>query len=94
MLVAVGVRRSGGTTDPRGAPDEVFVAKPPARRRRPHEGLVVEACRQQARQGVVDGPDIEAKRRPPILTGGDQTVEQLLRRSAYVGFGARSAVKL
>ena len=94
MLIAVRIRYGGTTAHSRGVPNKVFVAQPPARRRRPHERLVVEACRQQPRQYVVDRSDVEAKRRPAVLTGGDEALEQLLRRSAHIGFGARSPCEL
>src|SRR5213079_1133306 len=59
MLIAVRIRYGGTTAHSRGVPNKVFVAQPPARRRRPHERLVVEAGRQQPRQCVVDRSDVE-----------------------------------
>ena len=47
MLVGIGIRLARGAAHARGMADQVLVAKPPLRRRRPHERLVVEAGRNE-----------------------------------------------
>ena len=51
---------------------------------RAHEGLVVEAGREQRREQVVDGADIERERRPAVLADRRQTLKEFHLRSAQV----------
>src|SRR5690606_23588126 len=44
---------------------------------RPHEGLVVEACRDQATCQLVDGAEIQAERGKTVLADGFEPVEYL-----------------
>src|SRR6185437_16925261 len=67
LLVPVRIGIDAGTAQPRGPPDGRLVDSLPESGR-PHEGLVVEAGDENGRQQRVDRPDIEAERRPAILT--------------------------
>ena len=53
-----------------------------------HEGLVVEPRRQEARGIVVHHAHVELEARPVVLRGTGQTVKQLGRGDALVGFKA------
>jgi len=51
---------------------------------RPHEGLVVETCREEHRQPVVDCADVEPERRKPVLGYRFQPPIELDLRRAQV----------
>ena len=94
MLVVIRIGCARGAAHPGSAADHVLVAHPGLRRCRPHERLVVEACRNEPRRHVVDGTDVEAKRRPAVLARRDQSVVERLDRRAHVGLGARAFADL
>ena len=56
---------------------------------RPHEGLVVEAGREQWRQKIVDSTDIKGKRRPAVLRHCFHAVEHFLNSCPDIGLLAR-----
>ena len=58
---------------------------PPGR----HEGLVVEARRQESRQQVVDRQRVKSQRGPAVLTARIEALAQLERGGEPVGFAAR-----
>jgi len=58
-----------------GGANDALVEHPPVAR--PHEGLVVKTRRQKARKDIVDSPHVEIQRRPTILTGRREPVEEL-----------------
>ena len=93
LLVGVGVALAGGAPEPGGAADQRLVDLLPERRR-PHEGLVVEAGRQQRRDQRVDRQQIEPQRRPAVLAGGDEAVVELGRGGARVGLAPRAGPQL
>ena len=80
LLVGIRVAAFRRLAEARRAADEGLVDVLPERLR-PHEGLVVEAARQEARELVVDGADIPVQRRPAVLRDGRHAIEDLdLRR--------------
>ena len=68
-----------------GVADHLLVGHP--HRRRPHEGLVVEAGREQRRQPVVHHADIAVQRRPAVLALRDQAVMERDGGRAHVRIG-------
>ena len=86
IMVGVGLRRrdaeAGGRTDAR------LVDLLPSSLR-PHEGLVVEARREERREEIVDAADVEGERRPAVLRDDLGAVEDLLHGGAYVRLLAR-----
>ena len=88
VRVGIGVRLSGRLAQARRLANEMLVEAPP--RARPHEGLVVEPGRQQARGEVVEGADVEVQRRPVILARAGEPVEELDLGGAQVRLGARA----
>jgi hypothetical protein len=68
LVVVVGIGRHRRRAEAGHATDDGLVSHPQARR--PHEGLVVEAGGEQARQRTVDRADVELDRRPAVLAGG------------------------
>ena len=77
--------RLGQATEAGGAPDPVLVEHPGALRR--HEGLVVEARRQQRVQGVGDAAEVEARVRPGVDAAQAHPGLQRQRRREHVGCG-------
>ena len=79
--VGVGIGLLRRDAEAGGAADQGLEQLRPERRAldeaRPHEGLVVEACRQERRQQRVDRPDIEAAHRPGILARGHEPFVEL-----------------
>ena len=59
-----------------------------------HEGLVVEARRQEPGEDAVDREHIEAQRRPAILARGDEALPQYQRGGGRVGLAAGRAQDL
>ncbi len=81
-LVVVRIAEQWRLTETRGGADESLVEHP--RACRPHERLVVKARGKKTRENVVDAADIEIQRRPAILTGGRETIEELDLRGAQI----------
>ncbi len=79
--VVIGVARVRRAAEPGGAADQRLVEGAP-RALRLHEGLVVEAGREQRREQAVDRLQIEAQRRPVVLAH---------RREALIKFDLRRA---
>ncbi|MCC2665808.1 MAG: hypothetical protein K0S35_3730 [Geminicoccaceae bacterium] len=93
VLVAVGIGLARGLAEPGGGADRALVdVAPPGAR--PHEGLVVEAGRQQWAQPVAERAEVELERRPAVLAVGDQPVVQLDLGSPDVGLGTAAATEL
>ena len=92
LLVMVGILRAGRAAEAGGAADQRLVERFPERGR-PHEGLVVEACRQERRQQVVHGADVEGERRPAVLARGDQPVVELGGGGARVRLAPRAGAQ-
>ncbi len=86
--ITVGIGLVGRHAQPRRGTDPGFVERRP-RRLRPHEGLVVEAGREEGREQVVDRADVEGERRPAVLRHRRQPVINLLDGGAYVRCTAR-----
>ncbi len=86
LVVMVGVVQARGTAEPRGAADQRLVELLPEGRR-PHEGLVVEPCRQDRRHELVHAHRVEAQRGPAVLARGHEPGEQL----GHCGAGVRLA---
>src|ERR1700761_242093 len=53
---------------------------------RPHEGLVVETGRNERRDQIVDGADIEVEARPAVLTLRLQAFVQLNLRGSQIRY--------
>ena len=88
LLVAVGVGLGRRATEAGGAADQRLVDVGPERAG-PKEGLVVEARRQELRQGGVHRAHVALQARPAVLRGGDEAVVQLGRGGARVGLVPR-----
>ncbi|CFP56572.1 Uncharacterised protein [Bordetella pertussis] len=63
----------------------MFVLRPELRR--PHEGLVVEACRDEPGNHAMEGAHIEAQRRPAVLARHFDAILQLHHRRPGVRVG-------
>ena len=89
LVVPVRVGPGWRDSKPSGTSEHPLVEWP--QRPRPHECLVVEARRQEARDDAVDGAQIEAHRRPAVDARRLQTVVKLDLSSDVVGqrLGAR-----
>ena len=86
VLVAIGIGLARRPPQPRRAPDDAFVdASPPALR--PHEGLVVKACREKRREYAVERPKVEPDGWPAVLARGAEALVQLDHRRARVRLG-------
>lgn len=87
MRVAAGIviriRFLRGDAETGGTADDRLVDMLPCRLR-PHEGLVVEAGREEGRHQVVDAADIEGQRREAVLRFDDHAVEDFLHRGTHV----------
>ena len=83
LVIGVRIGLPRRPAQPGGPPDQRFVYLLPERRR-PHEGLVVEARPEQRRREAVDRQRVEIQRRPTVLAGGNQTVVQFDRRGAGI----------
>ncbi len=57
---------------------------------RPHEGLVVKAAGNEARERAVERTHIESQRRPAVLAHRLQPVEEFHLRGAQIGLVART----
>jgi hypothetical protein len=90
VRVLVGIGLSRRTAEPGRGPDEGLVQLSP-RPARPHEGLVVEACRDESGQRSVQRTHVQRERRPAVLTGRAQTIEQRDLCCACVRIAAASA---
>ena len=75
LVVRCRIRLLRCPAESRNFPDGVLVVFPKALR--PHEGLVIEAGRQQAREQTARGHRIPLDAGPAIDTSGDQPVDQL-----------------
>ena len=82
-LVAVGIRAVRRLPQTRHPADQAFVEMPAAMR--PHEGLVVEAGRDQAVCEIVDGAEIEAGAGPAIDAVCREALIQLDSRGLEIG---------
>src|SRR4051812_24339863 len=87
MQVAIGIGPSRRAAEAGGTADKRLVDLGPPRGR-PEEGLVVEAGRQEGREEVVGGSDVEAERRPAVLARGGEAVIELDLGGAQVGIAA------
>ena len=74
-----------------GMANDMFIAHP--HRGRPHEGLVIEASRKEARQQRIHRADIEFQRGCAVLALGIQPLKQLNLRGAQIGFGIGTPAK-
>ncbi len=83
VLVGIGIAAACRPPEPRGAPDERLVESLPERLR-PHEGLVVEAGGEEARQPSARRADVELEARPPVLADRDEPVMELDHGGAQV----------
>ncbi len=88
VAVGVGLGRRGAEAG--GVADHRLVDAVPEGAR-PHEGLVVEAGREQRAEPVVDRADIEGQRRPAVLAGRVEAVAQFLDRGTGVRLEAAGA---
>ena len=93
VLVAIRIGRGRRPAQAGGAADQPLVHAPPPALR-PHEGLVVEARREQRAEDVVQRPQVEADGWPAVLARGSEAVVQLDLGGADVGLGARAAAQL
>src|SRR5690606_12098415 len=73
--------------------DEMLVEHP-GLPRRPHEGLVVEAGRDEGRGQLVERADVPLQRRPGMLAGGLEPVEQFRDRGTGVGLAPGAGPEL
>ena len=89
-LVAARDGLQAASTQTRCAPDEVLVDHP-GLSGRPHEGLVVEASRQEVAEQAVDRQHVEAERGPTVLAGRLQPVVELHHGRLGVGLDPRAA---
>ena len=90
VLVAVGVGVGRGLAHARRTADEILEGHPAG----PHEGLVVEARRQEGGKQRGQPVYVEVDRRPAVLAGGDEALEQLDLGGADVGLGPRPGAQL
>ena len=89
-LVAVRVGLEAAGAQPRRAPDEVLVDHP-GLAGGPHEGLVVEAGRQEVAEQAVDRQHVEAERGPTVLARRLQPIVELHHGRFGVGLDPRTA---
>src|SRR5215468_12327400 len=87
MLITVGVWLSRRPAEPRGGTDGRFIDLSPEGSG-PHERLVVEAGREQRREGVNGGANVESERRPVILRSQGQSIEGIGGGRARIGIDA------
>ncbi len=92
LLVSIRIGRHAGASEAGGAADKGLVEFLPERRR-PHEGLVVEAGHEQRGCQRVDRAEVERQRRPAVLALRLQSVEQFDHRGAGIGFAARAGAQ-
>ena len=88
LRVAVRIGLGGRPSQARRAPNHRLVQRLPGLFG-PHEGLVVKACGEEARQAIVDAAEIAPQARPTILALGNQAIVQLDLRGAQIGGDAR-----
>src|SRR5258708_5532520 len=88
LCVAIRVGKRGRFAQSGGTANQWLVHGLPGTAR-PHEGLVVEARREEPRQRIVDATHIELKGRPAILAMGVQVAIQLNLGRAQVWRDAR-----
>src|SRR5262249_13020582 len=88
MLVSVGIAARRRLAEARRTTDQRLLYMLP-KGLRPHEGLVVEAAWNEAREPAVDGADIEFERWPAILAHRDEPVVKLDLRGAQIGLMPR-----
>ena len=93
VLVAIGIGRGRRAAQAGGAADQPLVHAPPPALR-PHEGLVVEARREQRAKDAIQRPQVEADGWPAVLARGGQAFVQLDLGRARVRLGARAAAQL
>src|SRR6185437_10848947 len=93
LLVTVGIGPDAGAAEPR-RPTDGRLVHPLPEGCRPHEGLVVETGDEDRREQGIDRANIEAERRPAILTAGLETLEQLHDRGPRVRLTARAGAQL
>ena len=93
LVVGVGVGRLGRAAEARHAPDHGLVERLPERRR-PEEGLVVEAGGEERRELPGPGGEIAVGARPGVDAGGGEPVVELDLGRAQVGLGARAFAEL
>ena len=83
VLVGIGIAAACRPPEPRGAPDQRLVESLPERLR-PHEGLVVEAGGEEARQPPARRADVELEARPSVLADRDEPVMEFDHGGAQV----------
>ena len=83
----------GGAAEPGGAADQRLVELLP-QRRRPHEGLVVEAGLDERREPGIDGREVEGERGPAVLAPRLEAVIELDPGRARVRLAPRAGAKL
>ena len=86
LVVLVGVFLHRQPPQPRRGADRRFVDLFPEGFR-PHEGLVIEARRQEGREEIRHRHHVEFERAAMVLAAGGETVEELGHGGAGVGFG-------
>src|SRR5262245_47675040 len=89
MLVSVGIGAFRRLAEAGRTPDQRLIDMFPERLR-PHEGLVIESARDEARKLAVDGADVEGKRRPAILALRNEPIMEFNLRGPQVGLVARA----
>ena len=93
LVVGVGVGRLGRAAEACHAPDDGLVERFPERRR-PEEGLVVEAGGEERREPPGPGGEVAAGTRPGIDAGGSEPVVELDLGRPQVGLRARALAEL
>src|SRR4029079_16348540 len=93
LFVFVGVVTFRRASETGGAADRWLVDLLPEARR-PHEGLVVEAGRDEGRKPAVDGHHVEVEGGPAVLARRNEAIEQLDHGGARVRLVASAAPQL
>ena len=93
LVVAVRVGLAGQAAEPGGRPDGRLIDLLPEGFR-PHEGLVIEAGRQEGGEQVVDRQQVAAQRTAIVLAEGLQPVEQLRDGRSCVRLAPGAAAQL
>ena len=93
LLVRVGIGADGRPSEPGRASDQRFVDLLPEGGG-PHEGLVVEARRQDRGEDGARRHQVEGERRPAILAFGGKALEELDRSRARIRLAPRPGAQL
>ena len=92
VFVMVGIWQPACRAEPGRAADQRLVDFLPERRR-PHEGLVVEAADKERREKLIDRENVELERRPAILADRVEPVIEFDSRRLGVGLSPRAAAQ-